>query len=955
MPKTAIRKLCLLVLCSLSSLLLKAQITGVVADSATGKPLENALVALLSPAAKDTLYYPADNRGMFTIGKWPSASCTLIFTAPGYAAVRQLIAPGNRSAPLSLGTILLPVRAQLLPEVVVETPPVVIREDTIEYRADAFPVKENAVTEDLLKKLPGIAVDRDGNVTAQGKQVTKVRVNGKDFFGGDVKSATRELPANIIDKVQVIDDYGDQATISGIREGDPEKVINLQLKKDKSKGVFGKATAGAGTADRYQLSGNANYFNQQRQISVLANSNNTSQALFSFGSMGMNRGMSNLMKQGQRMMSDFGGGSGLMNAVQSGDQAFLMAGMGNNNGISATHSAGMNYRDQWGRGLSVYGSYSFSRRINSTVQSSSTQQFFSGSSYLNDQQSGSRSTADNHRFFFNLEYQLDSFNYLKFSPVITYAGNAGDQENRFGLATVGGSKTSDGFTRVQSNTASPQFSGTLFYNHRFRKKGRNFSANLNLGRTTSDNDQETRNRTTRFVDPVGAFSQVQRILQDNRGHQYGLRLTYSEPLGKTRSLDLAVSHQLNHTGNNRSAYQEDPLTGTFTFLPFLSNHFENDFYTNRAGVSVRTTGKKHSYTLGLSLQPVSLQGRSVTADSAYRTIHRVNFFPIARYTYTVSKMESFNAAYSGNATQPGFSQLQDVLDISNPQLVTRGNPSLKPAVNHNLNLTYNRFSIVTGKLLFANLTLSTIRNQIVNNLVRLDSSGAQLSIPENVNGFYNVLGFYTWSKPFKKRKYVLTLTGNLNFNHNINLVDSIENTGRNWVASQGFIFEFNHKTWLQWGLGASYSLNDVRYSTPEGKPLSLLPNTRSSALTISSNIDLDLPHGWILKYDLDYTLNYGLNAAVTRNQAIFGASVEKQLFKKKTGSLKLAGIDLFNQNAAISRSVTGSQITDSRSNRLARYFMLSFTWRLQRFQGQRPATPGFRGMPENKNAEVKVF
>jgi hypothetical protein len=357
------------------------------------------------------------------------------------------------------------------------------------------------------------------------------------------------------------------------------------------------------------------------------------------------------------------------------------------------------------------------------------------------------------------------------------------------------------------------------------------------------------------------------------------------------------------------------------------------------------------------MQPVSLQGKSITKDSAYKNINRVNVFPIARFTYNFSRTKAFNANYSGNATQPTFTQLQDVLDISNQQAATRGNPLLKPAINHNINVSFNNFNIVSGRVMFTNITVSTIQNQIVNNVIRRGNTGAQLSIPENVNGYFNVFGFYTYSRPYQKRKYVLTLNGNANYNNNINLVDSIRNIGKNWIASQGFMLEYNYKTWLQLGTGASFSLNDVKYNKPAGAGLSTLQNTNSSALTLSSNVDIDLgKQAWIIKYNFDYTFNYGLNAAVSKNFAILNASIERQFFKKKNAVLKLAAFDIFNQNTNISRTVSANAIIDSRTNRLARFFMLSFTYRLQQFKGQKPKAPGFGDMrQENKNAEIKVF
>ncbi len=937
------------------------QISGSLLDSATGKPLDKFVVTLvIRSSPPDTSYHFTDEKGLFNINPVPSAPFSLLFNQMGYRPVARFFPNTNKEKKIETGRLILAPAPKMLEEVFVQAPAIVIKEDTIEYRADAFKVKENAMTEDLLKKLPGIQVDKDGNVTAQGKTVTRVKVNGKDFFGGDVKTATRELPANIIDKVQVVDDYGDQATVSGIRDGDPEKIINLQIRKDKNKGVFGRATAGIGTEDRYQASVNANYFNNNQQISLFGNSNNVSQSLFNFGGGGGNSmpGMSNMMRNGQRMMNDMGSGANsMMSAVRNGDQNFLGTGS-SNNGISTTNSIGTNYRDQWGKKITVYGSYSYSNRNTDVLQTTATQNFFETGSFVNNQQSTNNTVGNNHRFFFNMEYQIDSFNYLKISPSLSYAGSRSENATAFTYFQTNNTKTSEGQNDINTDSRTPNYSATILYNHRFRKKGRNFSTNLTLGSTQSNSDQLTFNSTTNFItNPPIAFNLYQSINQLNPSRNYGIRLTYSEPLGKIRNLDIAVSHNLNFTRNNRETFNNDPLLPSPVLLPGLSNDFENFFFNNRAGISIRTTQKKYNYSLGLSVQPVTLKGRSITNDSAFATINRLTVFPIARFAYNFSKTKTFTANYSGNATQPTYTQLQNVTDLSNPQAVTRGNPNLQPAINHNLNITYNNFNFSSGRVIFTSLTASAIRNQIVNNVIALGNAGAQLSIPENVNGYYNLNGFYLFSKPYKNRKYVLTLNGALNFNHNINLVDSTRNIGQNWIGSQGFTFEFNYKTWLEFGAGATYSFNDVRYKQADNTKFSPLQNTNSSALTLTSSIDIDLKEKWIFKYNFDYTINYGLNAAVSRNLAILNASVERQLFKKKNGILKLAAFDLLNQNTNINRTVSANAIIDTRTNRLARYFLLSFTYRLQKFKGQRPQNPGFRGMMpgENKNAEIKVF
>ena len=306
-----------------------------------------------------------------------------------------------------------------------------------------------------------------------------------------------------------------------------------------------------------------------------------------------------------------------------------------------------------------------------------------------------------------------------------------------------------------------------------------------------------------------------------------------------------------------------------------------------------------------------------------------------------SKFKSINFNYSGSAQQPGFNQLQDVIDATNAPYLTRGNPNLKPAINHNINASFNNFNLISGKVLFTNLSFMTSRNRIVNNNIRLGTSGAQLSIPENVNGFYNTNAFYTWSKPYKNRRYILSLNGTLNYNHNISLIDSQRITGNNWILSQGLAFEWNHKEWLELGAGVNYNLNSVTYNT-KGNTITGLQNQDYDSWVLSSNISMDITKTLIVKFDFGYTINSGLNGSVAKNPVILNASLEKQLFKKKNGIIKLQAFDVFDQNSNISRNVSANSIVDSRSNRLTRYFMLGFTYKVQKFKGpQQKASRGF--------------
>lgn len=944
------KKITLSLLVVFSGMVVKAQVKGTLIDSASNKPIEHAVIALVVKSnPTDTSYTFTDEKGVFRFEVVPASPFSVVIRHLGYVPKARYVPVSKTEKTIDVGSFVMAQDAKLLSEVVVEAPAIVVKEDTIEYNASSFKVKEGAVVEDLIKKMPGIQVDKDGNVTAQGKAVSRVKVNGKDFFGGDVKTATKELPANIVDKIQIIDDYGDQATVSGIKDGDPDKVMNIQIKKDKNKGFFGRVTGGYGTEDRYQASFNGNYFNNNTQISVLGNTNNTNTSLFNFNGGG-NRGATSMMRSGMALMNDMGGMGAMNNMMQQGgssggnSSAFMG---GSNGGISTTHSAGFNYRDQWSKRVSVYGSYSYNHKNTSQIQNS----YETNNATLvnNNQDQNSLTKGNSHRFTFNLEYQIDSFNYLKVSPSINYSGSDGNSYTTFDYTAQGnGSKTQEGSNKNINNSQAPNLAATILYNHKFRKRGRNFSSSITLGTSQNNSEQDVTNLNTVYQPFQFYRNTFQFTDQDNNNYNYGVRFTYSEPLNKYRSLDFTYSHNLSYGRNNRQTYDVDSATKVKSLNNLLTNDYENNFYNNRIGVSLRTTKKKYNYTLGVSVQPVNLQGKSLTKDSAYKTIKRANVFPIARLVYNFSRTKTLNASYNGNATQPSFSQLQPVQDFSNPQNTTVGNPGLKPSINHNLNLSYNNFNFITGKVIFTNLTVSTIRNQIVNKTAKRDNFGSVISIPENVNGYYNVLGFYAYSKPYKNRKYVINFNGSLNFNHNISLTDSVRivgNTleqnlnrnkvnGNNWIITQGFTFEYNYKDILELGTGISYSLNDNKYKSANGKALTGFQNTSSNAWTLSSNMNLNITKTLVLKYDFDYTINSGLANGVNKNLAIMNASLEKQVFKKKNGIIRMSAFDLFNQNSNISRQVQGNSISDTRTNRLTRYFMATFTYRLQRFAGQ---------------------
>jgi len=680
------------------------------------------------------------------------------------------------------------------------------------------------------------------------------------------------------------------------------------LKKDKNKGMFGRLTAGGGTDDRYQINGNVNIFQNNTQFSLFGNSNNVNASLFS--------------RDGGGGGFSGGGGRGFTVAAGGGGNS------GGQDGISTTNSIGANFRHDFekSKGSSVYGSYTLTDRVTDGLRDVNQQNLATAIKFIDTRNTIFRNNAKTHRFNLNLEYNIDSFNYIKIIPRFSMSETDNRNAVVFDQFTDKGVQSQDGNSGDTTMSRSPDMDLNILYNHKFRKRGRNISINANVSASRNQNDRNSFNYTEFFLPFTRTQLTDQLRSQDNKSSSVNTRVVYTEPIVKDRYLDLSYNFRNNYVLNDGETF--DMGTGVPVFNTNLSNAFENDFTEQRIGASVRTVKKKYNYTLGATALPVVLKGYSLTKDSAYQPQRRVNMLPIARFQYNFTRTKGLNFNYQGNVQNPSFTQLQPILDNSNPQNQSVGNPTLKPAVQHSMNSTFNNFNFSSGRTLFVGINGSVIQNQITNNVIWLGNTGARLTRPENVNGFYRMTGFYNWSKPFQNRTYVFSLNGAVNYTNDVALVDSARNIGKDLVFSQGFNFEYNLKEWFEFDLGARYSNQTTRYSLrPE-------QNYNFGSWVLTSNSRADLPGGIIFRYDLQHVINIGLASGVNGNVTLLNGSLEKTIFKKKNGFIRLSGFDILNQNKNISRTVNANFITDTRVNRLTRYYMLTFTYRLNRFGGK---------------------
>ena len=935
------------------------QVHGMLIDSTKqGVPAANITI---TSDQHDSTTTVSDLKGNFIFPSVRGSKVVVTISSIGYQTLRRHYALTSDTA-ADLGVIVLKVESNMLKQVtIVGVIPVRITEDTVEYKASAYKVRENAPVEDLIKKLPGVDVDVNGNITTQGKQVTKVRINGKDFMGGDVQSATKNLPADVVESIQMIDDYGDQANLTGVKTGEPDKIMNITIRKDKNYGYFGQATVGDGEdalpasqgipdQNRYLGTLNVFDFNGDRQIAVLGSINNTNVNTFSFGGTGGGGG------------GGFGGGG-----FGGGGRGNAARGTQNNgslittqNGITDAHYIGANFRDQWGKSLSVYGSYSFGD--NTTTTNSITQQQNNSAVNPTTQNQNSNETDQNinHRFTWNMEYKPDTINYLKITPTFSWAGtNTNESEmNNFsstGTGTTAGAPISI-FNEVTSGTShAPTYGFIGLYNHRFPHR-HNFSVNFNFSSSTSNAYQNPVYDYTFGPHNAPADQMINTYSHTN---SYGTTLSYLFPIGKLSYLEFNYSVNYSVTNNNT---QTDSLynaaSNLFRSDSALSNIYNYTFTTNRAGINYRFIQKKYNYTLGIGAQEADLNGNSPALVNSATHVSAFDLIPTARFVYNFSRSRNFSVNYNASSSAPSFTQLQPVTNFSNALYPVQGNPQLTPQYTNNFSIRYNNFSFQTGDIFFASIQYQAISNYVATNTITFPRHYAPdtafdhtiLTRYLNTSGYSTTSAQLTYAKPFDNRKFTLYFRGTATYANNVGFLSDIdsttyaETTQKNISKNLQFTPQFQFRVDITDKIDAQFLTNYAINNTHNSVQDSLNNPTHFETWNIGVN-GKNYFGDWTFSYDYTHATNYGYAADLkVTNPNILNLYVERRFLKDHQATIRLSAFDLFNQNTGFTSSANASSITESHVNRLARYYLATFTLRLEKFAGKKPAqVPGMRG------------
>lgn len=906
-------------------------IKGRITDSLFKQDLGEATISVMH--AKDSTpvgFAVADAKGSFQVKDLDTGLYRVLITFQGYRPFSKTFMISKDFKSIDLGVVYMEKQSVMLDAVVVERPPISIKNDTVEFSAGSFKTKPNSTAEDLLKKLPGVQVDKDGNVKAQGEDVPKVYVDGKEFFGNDPKLATKNITADMIESVQVFDDMSDQAKFSRIDDGSRSKAINIKLKKDKRKGYFGRAAAGAGSEGRYEASLSVNRFNGDRRISLLAGSNNVNKQNFSFNDI-----VSNMGGMGSRAGGGGGGGGFNMGPMRMGG----FGGGGSGNGISKTFSTGLNYSDKWGTKMDVTGSYFYSTSDTRTQRSSLRQSFFSNDSVTyQDQQNISRNQNQNHRFNLRMEYYIDSMNSILYTP--TFSVQHSETESRDSIATRATKPGLDflalrGVTRNASERDGLNLNNNLLYRHKFGKPGRTFTLGLN----NSNNRSEAEGINYApyiFYNPDSSVARISsqdlKTFQETRSSNNVVSSSYTEPIGKNKILEVNYAYTNNHSRSDRKAFDLNSTTNAYDKVnASQTNYFENDYISHRMGTNFRVQTAKYNFQLGVGVQMSELTNYSrrkkpnLTDTITNTNQSFTNFFPTANFTYNFAKTKTLRINYRGRTNQPSISQLQDVPDFSDPLYVRTGNPDLRQEFSNGIGINYNSFNPSTFRYIAANIRFDQTANKIVNSIDTL-GKGIQISRPVNMNGAFSTSSFITFGIPLrgKLKGSNFNFNNSVSYNRDVNLLNKQKNVLNNLTITQTVGINLDVKQRFNMGLNASLSFNRATYSVQENL------NTKYFTQTYSADISYTTKTNTVISTDFDYYVNTGRADGYNQSLPLWNAYIAQQIFKKKNAEIRFSVNDLLNQNESISRSVGDNYVVDTRTLVLKRYFMLTFTYNLNR-------------------------
>ena len=925
----SLRSVLLVLFFSLGAVIAKSQnisLKGIIADKTDKSAIVGATVKLVSVRdSSQVKLVVTDKAGNFAFNNLNTGGYKVYITFTGYEKIEQRVnLQASNITPLSFS--LAKVATELGDvTVVAKAAPARQKGDTTEYSANQFKVNPDATAEDMIKKLPGVTVGKDGTVTAMGEQVRKVTVDGRDFFGDDATAALKNLPASVIDKIQVFDRLSDQAQLTGFDDGNSVKTVNIVTKSGIKNGQFGRIYAGAGTESRYAAGGNVSFFKGDRRLSLVANFNNINQQ--NFASQDLLGVTSSSNSGGGNRGGNRGGGMG------GGADNFNV---GQANGISKTNAFGINFSNVYNKKLTISGSYFFNNSRNNNEGLSNTETFQPTKNLFSQQNSTSSTVNTNHRFNARLEYKIDSANSIFIIPSFSFQKNNSSSISNTQSYFTTNDSTGTALSKNSADRDGYNIRNTIMYRHSFAKRGRTFSLSFNTGWNKNDGETLTDN-TNKYFYTSGNTVVLSNRFRDSKtsGTTIGGTIAFTEPIGKKGQLQFDYSPTVQKNKANQQTFNYDGQKYTL-FDAKLSSVFDNTVITNNAGISYRLgQSRDEQLSFGVNFQHSKLESQRIfpTVTSVNQSFF--NVLPNLMWRKKLSATGNIRVFYRASTNFPSISQLQDVVSDTNSLSVNTGNPNLKQSYTHCLSGRYSYTNSKTSKSFFANVFLQTASDYISNAsyFIQSDSvvnnvtvkKNSQFSKPVNLNGYKSLRTFFTYSMPLKFIKTTFSLSAGFSYSKLPGLVNYQKTFTNSYAYNGGVVLASNISEYVDFNLSYNANFTNSKTNTTTAT------TSKSVNQSIGAQVNLLSKNGWFVQNDISGNTYSGLSGDLNQSFWLWNAAIGKKFLKNKAGELKLSVFDLLKQNQSITRTITDTYIQDVQTQVLRQYFMLTFTYSLKNF------------------------
>lgn len=909
-------------------------VSGRVIEAGTKEPVELAAVQLLSlPDSAQVAGMTTSTQGYFSLSKQKPGKYLLKVSFIGYITKVIPVQLTANVPAKKMGNIELATDAVMLKEAVVvaEAPQVTVVEDTLMYNSSAYRTPEGAMLEELVKKLPGAEIDDDGNVKINGKELKKIMVDGKEFFGGDVKTGLKNLPVDMVDKLKTYDKKSDLARVTGIDDGEEETVLDLTVKKGMNQGWFGNADLGAGTKDRYTGRMMLNRFIDNTQFSIIGSANNVNDQGFS------------------------GGGGGPR--------------WRSNNGLNATKMLGATFATQTNK-IELGGSVRYNFQDGDISSINSSERFLqNGNSYSNSNNKN-RNKGTNVNADFRMEWKPDTLTNIIFRPNFSYGrtnnaslsesgtfnedpfnlvANPNDYLNFDNLSDDPLKDIRVNATNSASLSKGNSLSGnaTLQVNRKLNNKGRNLTFRGVFGYGDNDNDQYTQSETRYYqlLNHLGGDSILYRnqyITTPTHNYNYTAQVTYSEPIAKATFLQFSYQFQYKYSKSDKTTfdlldYPDWTIGGTLPSgyeahaVDSLSKNAEYRYYNHDASVGLRFIRQKYQLNVGMSFQPQNSTLSYKKGDYMIDTTRTVfNFAPNMDLRFRFSKVSQLRFTYRGRSSQPTMENLLPITDNSNPLNIRMGNPGLKPSFAHTMRLFYNTYNAEKQRGIMTHFSFTATQNSISNSTRYNEETGGLITRPENINGNWNAFGLFGFNTALRNKKYTINTFTNINYQNNVAFLYNQDTKNNDRNTSTGLMLGERvtgsyRNDWFEFSLNGS-----INYTAERNK---LRPENNQEPYTYSygASTNITMPWKMTLATNITNQSRRGYrDSSMNRNELIWNAQLAQSLLKG-AGTISFEVYDILRQQSNISRSLTADMRSVSEYNGINSYCMVHFIYRLNIF------------------------